>query len=128
MRSHRGIRRALLFIVGWFFFTGVDAVYVQSCKVRYETSDGWSDYYTVEVRFLTGEELNAATETYRYRTYSTYAVIFWGKGEASVIKLNGYFSCGSEVDRSCIVNTYRNLSGQDQEERRWEVCVGDYCH
>jgi hypothetical protein len=116
----------LLFITLGINFVA-EAKYKQTCIVRYMTEDGWSKKYTVEVTFLTGSELNEATSSYKYSTYSVYAVIFWGKGQASVIKLSGYFSCGSEVEKSCITNTYSDLKGKDQDDDEWKICVGDYC-
>lgn len=44
-----------------------------------------------------GTELNRATKSYDYESYSTYAIIFWDKDEASVIKISSYTGCGSEV-------------------------------
>jgi hypothetical protein len=121
-------RRAAVLVFACVLFSSTHAIYVQTCKVKYETKDGWSDYYTVEVKFLTGRELNKATETYDYNTYSKYAVIFWGEGKASVIELEGYFSCGTEVERDCIADKPLNLEGEDQEERKWVICVKSTCY
>jgi hypothetical protein len=55
------------------------AKYTQTCTVKYETQEGWSKKYVVDVTFLTGAELNDATSSYKYSSYSAYAVIFWEK-------------------------------------------------
>lgn len=99
--------KRLIFLLILFLFTGslANAKYVQTCKVKYKKNYGWSDYYTVDVTFVSGTELNRSTNTYDYDSYSTYTIIFWDKDEASVIKISTYTSCGSEVKQSCITNT-----------------------
>jgi hypothetical protein len=106
----------------------LDAKYIQTCQAKYMTEDGWSKKYTVEITFISGTELNDATSSYKYSSYSVYAVIFWGEGQASVIKLSGYFSCSTEVTKSCITNTYTDHKGTDQNETEWKICVSDYCY
>ena len=69
----------------------------RGAKVKYQTQNGWSKLYTVETIFLTGYELNTATNSINYSAYSVYAVIFWDQDEASVIKLSTILLCGSEV-------------------------------
>jgi hypothetical protein len=104
------------------------AKYTQTCKVKYKANYGWSDYYTVDVNFLSGYELNKATKSWDYSSYSTYAVVFWGDGEASVIELSSYTGCGREVTQRCITNKYSNLEGEDQQGRGWEVCAKSRCY
>ncbi len=108
--------------------TNVEAKYIQTCSAKYMTEDGWSKKYTVEITFISGSELNDATSSYKYSSYSVYAVIFWGEGQASVIKLSGYFSCSTEVTNICITNTYTDHKGTDQNETEWKICVSDYCY
>lgn len=122
------MNKLILIIVFCLSITHADAKYVQTCSVKYMTKDGWSKKYDIEVTFISGTELNEATNTYDYNMYAVYAVIFWGKGQASVIKLSGYLLCGTEVDKTCITNTYQDLKGKDQNEEEWKICVGDYCY
>lgn len=42
------------------------------CKAKYMRQSGWSEYYTVEVNFLTGSELNKATQTFDYDGFATF--------------------------------------------------------
>jgi hypothetical protein len=118
----------LLSILLLFVQSNLFAKYVQTCKVKYETQQGWSDYYTVDVTFLSGTELNNATNSYNYSSYSTYAVVFWGEGKASIIEIESYTGCGSEVTQSCISNAYSNYEGEDQRGIKWEVCTKNYCY
>lgn len=108
-------------------FTAAEAKYTKTCKVKYKTQGRWSEYYTVDVNFLSGSELNSATSSYNYQTYSTYAVIFWGNGKAAVIQISGYTGCGTEVTESCIINKIYNLEGEDQIGRDWEICTRTFC-
>lgn len=102
-----------------------------SCKriatVKYQQEYGWSKKYTVEVTFLTGMELNQATETSNYRTSSVYAIIFWDQGQATVIRLTSTLLCGFEVDCDCIDNAFLDLQGYDQDDDKWNICLNDYC-
>lgn len=108
--------------------TSVQARYVQTCDVKYMTQDGWSKKYTVDVTFLSGSELNTATNSYKYSSYSVYAIIFWGEGKATIIKVSNYLYCATEVDKSCIANTYSDIKGKDQNEDEWKICVSNYCY
>lgn len=102
------------------------AKYVQTCTVKYATQDGWSDKYTVEVTFNTGFELNQATNSFSYDGSALYAVIFWKNSKATIIKINGYTSCGTEATKSCCT-FYNDVKGKDQDGREWDICTGSYC-
>lgn len=104
-----------------------EAKYTKTCKVKYKTEHNWSEYYTVDVNFLSGSELNSATSSFDYEIYSTYAVVFWGSGKAAVIQISGFTGCGLEVKESCIINKLSNLEGEDQNGRDWEICTSTYC-
>lgn len=103
-----------------------NAKFRQIVEVKYQKQYGWSKYYTVEATFMTGYELNQATQTYDYTSYSTYCVIWWGQGQCTIIKL-GYVSCGYEAQPSCI-SYYYDLDGKDQEGSKWHICLTDYCY
>lgn len=122
------MKKIILAILFSIFFTGIaNAKYVQTCKVKYQKKYGWSDYYTVEVTFMSGSELNKVTRTFNYDSFSTYGVIFWDDDEVSVIKISTYTGCGTEVTQKCITNSVGNLEGKDQGERKWEICPNRYC-
>jgi hypothetical protein len=96
--------KKILFLTLTFFLSisTIQAKYVQTCSVKYMTKDGWSKKYTVDVTFISGTELNEATSSFKYSSYSVYAVIFWSKEQVTVIKLSSYLSCGDNVDKNCI--------------------------
>lgn len=118
-----------LIVLFLFLYSNLcDAKYTQTCTVKYKTKNEWSKSYNVSVNFLTGYELNQAVGGFNYESYSIYAVIFWGQGQASVIKLNGFFACGLEVSQSCIVPSLTDYKGKDQDGDEWNICVSAYCY
>lgn len=85
--------------------------------VKYETNQGWSQNYHVQVRTLKGDELNNATNSYNYNSFSHYAVIFWDDDQASIIELR-YFtgSYGPVATR-----------GKDQRGVEWQLSKKSIC-
>lgn len=106
----------------------VQAKYRKECIVRYATQNGWSKAYQVEVTFLTGFELNEATGRMSYSIYNVYAIIFWGEGKATVIKLKDTLVCGMNTNSTCINTVLGKLSGYDQDEDLWMICTSNICY
>ena len=65
---------------------------------------------------MKGTELNQASGSYEYSAIAIYVVIFWEKGEASVIEMNFPMLTAVPMD------------GIDQQGRKWEVAKSDYCY
>ena len=105
------------------------AKHTKRCKAKYETQSGWSKYYDVEVIFLSGSELNTATNSYSYSAYNMYAVIFWSESEASVIKTTHSFKSG-EVISFTVTNAAMlgNIKGTEQDGDKWEICTSMVCY
>jgi hypothetical protein len=118
----------LTLIFSFTFWSNTEAKCRRVATVKYQQQYGWSKKYEVEVTFMTGMELNQATNSFNYSVYSVYAIIFWGEGQASVIKLTSYLLCGYEVTCDCIGNSIYNLQGYDQDGDKWNICLGDYCY
>jgi len=85
--------------------------------VKYKTQNGWSKGYSVNVTIISGSELNRRTKSYRYKSYSTYGVIFWGDDQASVIELKNFFG----------QFTVLGTNGIDGEGREWKMNNGLIC-
>lgn len=117
-----------LSLAGMLATAGIaEARYSQPCKVRYETEAGRSDWYAVDVTFISGTELNQATHSLDYDGLGgRYGVIFWNPGQATVIKLDGISVCGFNVTPACMFSI-GNLQGADQQDRHWEICNRDLC-
>lgn len=86
--------------------------------VKYETRSGWSKGYHVDVNTLKGSELNRRTNSWDYKSYSTYAVIFWSNDQASIIELS-YFT-GS-------FSAYAT-NGVDQSGSKWRLSKTSLCY
>jgi YD repeat-containing protein len=86
--------------------------------VKYQTESGWSHGYSVEGRILKGSELNQRTHTFDYNAFSTYVVVFWAQGEASILELAFYF--GS-------IPIY-GVDATDQRGRKWQVSKTSLCY
>lgn len=105
------------------------AKFVKSCIAQYLTEDGWSKKYTVDVSFLSGSELNEATNSFNHDIYKVYAVIFWDNNETTIIKISTFTGgCGSIVKESCITNLVMDLKGTDQDGDTWKICARDFCY
>ena len=89
---------------------------LQLC-VKYEAQYGWSSGYSVQANVMNGSILNQKTGTFNYNALSTYVVVFWDQGEASIIELSYFFGSFSVV----------GIEGTDQYGRKWQVAQSDYC-
>ena len=90
----------------------------QEVCAKYRTRSGWSQGYTVTATVINGSDLNAETGSYSYEPYATYAVIFWDRGEASVLELQSY---SGEI-------TAYETSATDQQGRSWKVSTPSVCY
>jgi len=56
--------------------------------VKYKKDFGWSKGYAVQGIVINGAELNRAVGSFtRFRPFSTYLVVFWEEGQASIFEL-----------------------------------------
>jgi len=76
---------------------------------KYRADYGWSKGYKVEATVTKGSELNRATRSYDYTSYSTYVVIFWDRDEVSVI----------EMDWPTL--SHMGTEGEDKRGVKWEI-------
>ncbi len=102
---------------GYYGSPSSSANKVQVC-VRYLTDAGWSHGYSVTGTVISGSELNTRTRTLNYDALATYVVVFWGQGEASVLRLDAYFGSISALGQSAV----------DQYGRQWQVASGSVCY
>jgi hypothetical protein len=121
------MKRALVFVLLLLFVLNIEAKCRRIATVKYQKLYGWSKSYTVEVQFMSGSELNDATESYNYNSFSDYAIIFWGEGKATIIRIKSYTGCDRIVYCDCIDNSIYDYQGFDQDGDKWNICLGDYC-
>lgn len=94
--------------------TATNAYEVKKVCAKYQTNYSWSQNYQVQAQIYSGRELNEATgNPYfgKYDMFSHYAVIWWDKGQASIIKL----------DFHVIGSMMLNSRGIDQSGRQWQI-------
>ena len=101
-------------------FEAMAAERAEAC-VKYEKEYGWSEGYAVEATVIDGSELNEKVGSYtRFRSFATYAVVFWGEGEATILELPGMSMGSLPLFESEV---------KDQEGRRWKIKEGHlFCH
>lgn len=104
----------LLFFILAFAF----AVEDQVVCAKYMTESGWSENYKVEAKIAKGSELNTATKTFDYNSFSTYVVIFWDQDEVSILELESYFGSLSPFGHDAT----------DQIGREWNVSSSPMCY
>lgn len=92
---------------------------VKNVCAKYMTNYSWSQAYQVQTQIYTGQELNQATGNPYFGDYdmfSHYAVVWWDRGQASVIKLDFH------VAGSMLINS----NGTDRQGRRWQLSDNSY--
>lgn len=102
------------------------------CKVYYETEEGWSSGYTMEVSFVTGTELNRATRSYDYSPFSNYCLVWFDRGEVVILRIESFLvRSNDEFERSDFKNLFLIHSDIEctqvngPEERNWRIRARD---
>jgi hypothetical protein len=76
----------------------------------------WSKEYKVSATMLNGSEMNKIMGGYDYSYSDKFVVIFWGKNQATVLKLNDTYL------------GYSSTKAYEQNGDEWEVRKGSYCY
>lgn len=98
------------------------------CKAYYNSKFGWGDGTVVEVSFYTGDELNEATDSYKYHG-DVYATVWFSQSQVAIIKINAYSPSTREMDVSDFKELFRfnyqnYLQGEQvnsESERQWRI-------
>ena len=106
--------------LGFFFVVGaisvsssVLAAEEEVVCVKYKKEYGWSQGYEVNAKILSGSELMTATRNYsRFRSYATYAVIFWDKGQATILEMPASSLGSVPMFKSTV---------KDMDDREWQI-------
>lgn len=116
-----------LFILVIISLQDIQAKCKRTATIKVQQQSGWSKPYTIDVNFMTGNELNKATNSYQYEGWANYAVVFWGSEQATIIKLVYFPACGLEVNCECMQYISLDLQGTDQEGKKWNICLSQTC-
>lgn len=96
-------------------YNNANTVQRSNVCAKYMTRSGWSKGYRVQATITNGSNINKATSTFNYNSFSKYVVIFWGKGRATLIELDLPYL--SAIDQT----------GKDQQGRKWAVSTSSVC-
>ena len=104
------------------------------CNVQYEEEYGWSKEYKMQVEFVTGQELNTRTKSYKYHVYSKYCLLWFTDGGVAIEEIKDYFTCGNEFDDEAFQSLFGfkysiicNQINTDKEEPvRWKITGKNY--
>lgn len=84
--------------------------------VKYRKNYEWSKGYEVQATVISGSDLNSAVGSIsRFKSFSTYAVVFWGQNEASIFELPSM-----AMGRVPMFET----EVEDQQGREWKIKEG----
>lgn len=99
-------------------------------RTRYGTgTDGyyekvWSNTYTLNIVFASGQELNEALNTDVYKNQSIIAIVEWNNGGVSIIEINEW-TTHKEITKESFYDQYGNkiqkMTGYDQKGRFWQI-------
>ena len=114
------MKKLFLALTALFLINNAHAYEVKNVCAKYMTNYRWSKSYQVQTQIYTGQELNQATgNPYlgNYDMFSHYAVIWWDKGQASIIKINDIYVAGGMLF---------NTNGIVQNGRQWQISDNSY--
>lgn len=110
----------------------IDASVKRIVKVSYETQYGYSNEYKMEVTFITGRELNKATNSYNYDMFDNYALIWFSEGEVAILKIDDIIiGVGQKFDANDFKRAFQIISEKSatqvnsQTKRKWKLEAKD---
>lgn len=106
-----------------------------ACKGKFNIYSPTNKEYLVEVQFYTGYELNNRTGSNNYENDKGFAVVFWGPGQATIIKLVYSlvkFDITRQIFDCSIIELWQQMmsnemmEGYDQQDRRWKISLSNF--
>ncbi|WP_413114085.1 hypothetical protein [Thaumasiovibrio sp. DFM-14] len=106
--------KKLILLVTLFSISSLSyAAEKQDACIKYRKDYGWSKGYSVVATIISGSELNSAVGSIsRFKSFATYAVVFWDNDQASIFKLPS-----SSLGTLPIIEQ----EVEDQEARKWKI-------
>ena len=81
------MRFTIFLIYLFFLLNSCFARITVLCEVSYKKEIGWSDDYVREVTFISGTELNRATTSFKYNSFSDYVLLFFSKDQVAILEM-----------------------------------------
>lgn len=92
----------------------------QNVYVPRNSTKSWSIFYSVTVRFYSGEEFNELVGKVVYNQEAVIAAIEWADGSASFILTR--LTCTDKLfTAEAITSNFKSTSGSDLDNRQWEI-------
>jgi hypothetical protein len=108
--------RVILFVL--FILPNAVAGEKTDVCIKYRKDFGWSDGYAVQGIVISGTDLNSAVGSLtRFKSFSTYVVVFWDEGQASIFELPAHSFGKVPMFESEV---------EDQYGRRWKIKKGHF--
>ena len=128
------MKKMFAYLLLFSFISPANAIVKRIVNVSYEKDYGYSEEVPVEVTFLTGKELNRATDSYKYSDYDNYGLIWFAKDEVAILKLNSYsVNYGSNgLDNEAFKRIFQFSSYETATQinsnsgRKWRLKAKDY--
>ena len=130
------MKKIILFVVVFLFLCiQTFAVVKRICKAKYESNNGESNEYTMEVTFITGYELNKATKTYDYDSYDKYCLLWFSNGGVAILKITEFIYVSNyEFTDNDFRNvfSYRSsieceqINGSGNENIKWTITAKNF--
>ena len=112
--------KKLLFLMTLFLSVNIYGKVTVQGTIKYQNT---GKCYSVDINWYTGAELNEAVgSSFKYSSFSNYAVVFWGRNEATVMEVSGII-CGGDT----FTKNYLPIScstGVDQGGKKWTIATG----
>ena len=112
-QDKRAIAQRLMSLTAAFFILLVlvtQTIASEQVEICAQYTNTGSSYHVTAIS-TTGSKLNLATRSFNYNSLSSYIVIFWAPGQATVIEMTPPF----------FGPTFVSSFGIDQEGRSWTV-------
>jgi hypothetical protein len=90
---------------------------------QYQTRSGWSDSYGGTANVISGSFLNKKAGAPHFDSSSSYAVIFWGNDQATVLKLRSATGNITAYDTKAVEVDRRGNTG-----RTWRLSTSSTCN
>jgi len=94
--------------------------------VSYRTQQGMSDWYARNVQFQSGFEIAKATGNYNFDLGKLYAVLWFSQNQVAIVEVRESVLVSPNYSESFFRtarNIFPKISGYDQNDRYWEICI-----
>lgn len=120
------IRSSLVVALSFISTPGFSEVH-RFCLISYQTEEGWSDEYKMEVTFVTGQELNRKTNSFDFDYFGEYVLIWFSQDQVAIVKIDEFLITGPEFTakdfRSAFLinQVLQGTQANSSSDRQWRI-------